>query len=70
VKNPAYREIVAMDRLALPFIMAELEREPDLWFSALREITKENPVPPQSAGNLKEMAAAWIKWGLENNVRW
>lgn len=64
-KHPAYREIVNMGWVAVPLLLAELKRDADFWFAALREITGENPVPAKSAGRLKEMARAWIKWGQE-----
>lgn len=63
---PAYREIIHMGMPVVPFIMRELERQPDFWFAALREITKENPVPVESAGNLRDMAEAWLQWGRLN----
>ena len=61
--HPAYREIIRMGSAAVPLLLAELRRDPDFWFAALREITKENPVPARSAGKVKEMARAWIEWG-------
>lgn len=68
VAHPAYREIVAMGSAVVPIILADLERKPDWWFSALREITGANPVPVQARGKIKEMAEAWLQWGRENNV--
>ena len=62
-KHPAYREVVQMGPAAVPLLLAELTRDPDFWFAALREITKENPVPARSAGKVKDMARAWIEWG-------
>ena len=62
-KHPAYRQIIEMGSAAIPLLLTELRRAPDFWFAALREITKENPVPPKSAGKVKEMARAWIEWG-------
>ncbi len=64
-KHPAHREIVQMGPAAVPLLLAELKRDPDFWFAALREITGENPVPKESAGKLKDMARAWIEWGRE-----
>ncbi len=64
-KHPAYREIVQMGPAVVPLLLAELKRDPDFWFAALREITKENPVPERSAGKVKEMARAWMEWGRE-----
>ncbi|MCI0460356.1 MAG: hypothetical protein L0Z62_25670 [Gemmataceae bacterium] len=62
-KHPAYRQIVSMGKPAIPLLLEELQREPDFWFAALREITGENPVPPQAAGKIEEMARSWIAWG-------
>ena len=67
--SPAYRKIIGMGQKAIPFILNEMRYElktgdPDDWFVALWSITDENPVPPDSRGNLKEMAAAWLEWGL------
>ena len=64
-KHPAYREIIQMGSAAVPLLLAELKRDPDFWFAALREITKEDPVPARSAGKVKDMARAWVKWGRE-----
>jgi hypothetical protein len=64
-KHPAYREIVQMGSAVIPLLLAELRRNPDFWFAALREISGENPVPAQSAGQVKEMARAWIEWGRQ-----
>jgi len=71
VRNPSYQRIIGMGKLALPFILRELRRElrqgePDDWFPALWAITGDNPVPPDSQGKVREMAKAWIKWGLRN----
>jgi len=68
--HPAYREIVGMGKAAVPLLLAELERQPDHWFLALHEITGANPVPEESRGRLKEMAAAWLHWGKENGFQW
>jgi len=69
-EHPAYRQIVAMGDEAVPWILAELEREPDHWFVALHEITGASPVPEPSRGKLKEMAQAWIEWGRQHGYRW
>ena len=65
-QHPAYQEIISMGIAVVPLLLTQLQRNPDFWFAALRTITGENPVPPGSAGKLKEMAHAWIEWGLEN----
>lgn len=61
--HPAYQEIIGMGKAAIPLLLAELHRDPDDWFWALHAITGAQPVPAESRGNLKEMAAAWLQWG-------
>jgi hypothetical protein len=60
--HSAYQEIIGMGVLALPFIFAELEREPDSWFWALKAITGQDPVPEVQRGNLEQMTKAWLDW--------
>ncbi len=60
-----YQQIIGLGERALPLILEELKREPDHWFWALEAITQTNPVPPEAAGRLKQMADAWITWGKQ-----
>ena len=46
--HPAYQQIIALGPEVLPLIFAELEREPDDWFVAIRALTGVNPLPPQA----------------------
>jgi hypothetical protein len=62
----SYQKIIGMGIVAVPFILGELEREPDQWFWALEAITDENPVPAEDAGNVARMAQAWISWGAKH----
>lgn len=66
VAHPAYRKIIAMGEGALPLIFADLRREPDHWFNALREITGANPVPAADRGRLEAMRDHWLRWAEEN----
>jgi hypothetical protein len=61
--HPAYQGIIGLGESALPLILAELRRERDSWFWALAAISRENPVPPESRGNLEKMSEAWLAWG-------
>ena len=63
VVHPAYQGIIGTGPTAVPFILHELRRSPDHWFWALRAITRENPVPEEIRGNMREMAAVWFAWG-------
>ncbi len=64
-QHPAYREIIAMGDQAIPLILRELQERPYRWFAALRELTGENPIPLESAGQFEPGVAAWLKWGRE-----
>ena len=64
--HPAYREIIAMGKPAIPWLLSELDEKPDHWFVALTEITGADPIAAASRGRIKEMAAAWLEWGRKN----
>jgi len=66
--HPAYQEIIGMGRDALPLILAELRREVDHWFWALRAITGADPVEPGHEGDLPAMAADWLRWARQQNI--
>jgi hypothetical protein len=61
----SYQRIIRMGQQALPFILRELEREPDYWFIALETIADENPVPVSDRGRIQLMTDAWLRWGRE-----
>lgn len=65
---PEYQEIIGMGVVALPFIIQELEDEPDHWFWALRAITGIDAVSRKDAGRINKMAQAWIEWARENGL--
>ena len=69
-EHPTYQEIIKMGRSAIPFLLAELEREPDHWFLALHTITGANPVSETNRGRVREMAQDWISWGRERGYSW
>jgi len=69
ILNP-YQRIIGLGPRAVPFLLHELEHDPDYWFWALRSITGHDPVPEESKGKLREMAQAWMKWGRENGYSW
>lgn len=63
-----YQKIIGMGPPALPLILQELRREPDQWFWALESITDQNPVPTENAGDVRLMAEAWIRWGVQEGL--
>jgi hypothetical protein len=66
-ESQPYQEIIGLGWEVVPFLLQELRKdEPEPWFWALAAITRLNPVPVESRGNLRESAAAWIRWGFRN----
>jgi hypothetical protein len=63
---PAYLRIISFGPKAIPMLLAELHCRPDFWFAALRAVTNTNPVDAAERGNVRAMANAWIRWGIEN----
>jgi len=67
VTHPAYLEIISHGEEMIPFVLRELQREPNHWFIALKAMAKNfSPVRPEDAGNIKKMAEAWLEWGRKN----
>lgn len=65
---PSYQRIIGMGMDAVPFILKELEREPDQWFWALEAITEADLVPVEAKGKVAHMANAWIDWGKQRGL--
>jgi hypothetical protein len=65
----SYRAIIAMGPEVLPFIFKEMKSKVEFWFSALREITGENPVSPDRAGDIYAMNRDWLKWWHEHQKK-
>lgn len=63
-----YQRIIGMGFPVLPFILEELDREPDQWFWALEAITEENPIPTEAMGDVAAMARAWVLWGKQRGL--
>jgi hypothetical protein len=61
--RPSYQRIIGMGPAVVPYLLRELERNPDHWFWALNSITEENPArAEESLDGAKE---AWLRWGRE-----
>jgi hypothetical protein len=68
--HPAYHEIIALGRRAIPWLLAELEREPDHWFRALKHLAGADPVRPENRGAIEVMARDWLAWGRQQGYEW
>ena len=65
--HPAYQQIIGMGPVAIPLLLRELQNKPDHWFWALKAITGVDPVKPSERGRQKQMVAAWLHWGKEQD---
>ena len=68
--HPAYQRIIGMGEKAVPFLLRELERNPDDWFWALNAITGADPVKEQNRGRIEQMTEDWLSWAKENGYEW
>ena len=59
VMHPAFQRIIGIGERAVPLLIEEMKERPDHWISALRAITGVDPVPRESWGKLREIAASW-----------
>ena len=67
--HPAYREIISLGVDVVPLLLRDLEDNHTHWFCALREITGANPIPELAAGNIPQMAEAWLRWAKDNGYQ-
>lgn len=68
VSHPAYYKIIGMGRAAVPLMLRRLREQPEFWFWALTSITREDPIPPDAAGNVRKMTKAWLDWGKGKGI--
>ncbi|YAF96120.1 MAG: hypothetical protein AB3A66_26990 [Nodularia sp. CChRGM 3473] len=68
--HPAYQQIIGMGEAVIPLLLRELEKKSGHWFWALKSITREDPVPPEYRGKVKEMIKVWLEWGKNRGYKW
>ena len=66
--HPAYQQIIGLGQAAVPYILRDLELQPDHWFWALSAITGADPVRPENRGKLRLMASDWLNWGRARGI--
>jgi len=69
--NKNYLAIIGMGLAGIPvvpLILKDLERGPEFWHYALKNITNENPVPKEDINNLVKIQKAWLDWGRKKNL--
>lgn len=67
ISNSAYKEIIGIGNLAIPWIIRELTKNDDHWFFALEQITGHNPIEKENIGKVKKMKEDWLNWASEND---
>jgi hypothetical protein len=65
-RHPSHKAIVAMGNAAVGLLLGDLQRSGGYWFTALYEITKQNPVPSTDRGHVPKMIDAWLDWGKQH----
>ncbi len=63
--HSSYQSILALKEDVVPLILREMQERPDCWFEALKALTGENPVAPNSS--FEQATHSWIAWGQRNN---
>jgi hypothetical protein len=61
--HPSYQRIIGMGPAVVPYLLRELEQNPDHWFWALNAITEEDPA--RAEDSLDGAKDAWLQWGRE-----
>jgi hypothetical protein len=63
--HPAYLKIIALGRLALPYILRSLEQEGGHWYLALQTIVEEDVAEGLTTTEVAQVA--WINWGRQKH---
>jgi hypothetical protein len=69
--NKNYLAIMGMGLAGIPvvaLILKDLEKGPEFWHYALKNITDENPVAKEDINNLVKIQKAWLAWGKKKNL--
>jgi hypothetical protein len=62
--------LIGLGKPVIPLLLKELEKKSGHWFWALKSISREDPVPQEYRGKVKEMTKAWLEWGKQRGYRW
>jgi hypothetical protein len=66
----SYKEIVSYGRIALPYIIKEIQDNPSLLMMAAHDITGENPITESIRGDMRAMMGAWVGWFQKSKQDW
>lgn len=68
LENESLSRIMSLGPSVVPLILEDLEKSPKHWFYALTQLTGEDPVAEDHAGNLQSMRNDWLAWGRERGL--
>ncbi|HTV47268.1 MAG TPA: hypothetical protein VMG59_02380 [Phycisphaerae bacterium] len=63
-----YQQIIGLGPQVVPYMLKDLASGNGSWFWALIAITRDDPVSPNDAGKMKQMASAWLEWGKQRGL--
>jgi len=67
ISHPAYLQIIGLGQQAIPWILQELQQQPDYWFAALEAISRDSsPNASKSAESFSALRDAWLNWGRDH----
>ena len=67
IAHPEYQNIIKMGKQAVPFLLEELDKDPNhAIFIALRRTANEDPTSPEMG--FWEAVMAWKEWAKENSL--
>jgi hypothetical protein len=70
VANDSYFDIIGLGQEVVPILLHDMQKPTGTahWHTALKAITKENPVPPEDLNKSKKVKEAWILWGKSKRI--
>ncbi len=67
--NDSYLEVISLGKEVVPFLLRDLQNIGGAnWHTALKIITKENPISEQDLNSTKKIKEGWTAWGRKNNL--
>jgi hypothetical protein len=63
--NDTYLKIISMGESVIPLILQDMQEHGGNWYRALRILSDEDPVSPETRGDIPKMKEAWLRWGRD-----
>lgn len=64
--HPAYQQVIGLGPEVIPFVLRAMNDGQFHWDHALRALTRDDPVPEDSAGDMVKAQNSWMKWAQEH----